>query len=405
MMNNDVYQMLVQREQVWFVNSKNEKNDINYNKQHIQGSRDPLANLPVSKLNSKQIIKEEKKQEKNMEEGNFPLRFVTFNVMQPCWLSNVYGKFKRLPGYSDRDIRAAKLCHFLDAYDFCCLQELNNDIVADKLKSFNLKGIDPQPDGKVAKVARSYHHVSTTGGLVSAVRHDIPIIWNFVYKFISIGDEVDLNRSASFTLMNMNNYWPGKYLLVCNVHLYEKNSHDDSIVREQQRGELFDQFAEIHKRLYPLGFKWEQCGVIVAGCFNVASENLANGDLSNEYRKLMNCLGTAHDLVAEVSPLAAEIKTFTTDENEYANKTRMNDTSRMDYIFSLDTIPSRHWNNDRHQQQLSTCICLPLKADYAEVLKDIIISDHYPVAAAISPRIKKNNIHISKFAIVGPFSR
>jgi len=388
-MNTDIYHIFAQQEQAWFTGAtaqNNQKKNMNANIPKASAPpleppqitrRDPLANIL---LDSPRIT------QNKMENGNFPLRFITFNVMQPCWLSNVYGNIKRLPGYSDRDIRAKKMCELLAAYDLCCLQELNNDTVVDQLKQFNIRGIDPQPDGRVAKVARSYHHVSTTGGLASAVRSDVPIIWDFVYKFQATSNETELNRSASFTLLNMINYWPGKYLLVCNVHLYEKASHDDSIVREQQRGELFDQFCDIHKRLFPLGFKWEDCGVIIAGCFNGASEVL--GNKSVEYRKIMESIGVAHDLVSEVNPSAANINTFTTDENPYADKLRMNDTARIDYILSLDTIPSRQWNGNKNQRQLEICNCLPLKAEYADVIRDSLISDHFPVVANIVPRSK-----------------
>lgn len=335
-----------------------------------------------------------------MENGNFPLRLLSFNVFQPAWLSSLWGKIRRSPGYVDREVRAQELSNLIGSYDVCCLQEFNNETVSSKETPFKFVGIDPLPPGKIAQIARSYEHVSSTGGLVGAIRNDLPIIWEYVYKFKCVGDEESLNRSAAFYLLNMRNYWSGKYLLVCNVHFYGKDSHGDHIVREQQRGELYDEFCNLHKRLFPLGFKWENCGVIVCGCFNGAAEtvdfsNAKNPkiDISIEYRKIINSLGKTHDILLETNPEASKIRTFDADKNKYVDRLRMNDTSRMDYIFSLDTIPSPVIGDKITDVfRYETIHTMPLMAESADVLTDVCISDHYPIIASIVPK----NIEVYK---------
>lgn len=326
-----------------------------------------------------------------MENDNFPLRLLSFNVFQPAWLSSLWGKIKRSPGYVDREIRAQELTNLIGCYDLCCLQEFNNETVSNKETPFKFVGIDALPPGKIAQIARSYDHVSSTGGLVGAIRNDLPIIWEYVYKFTCFGDEESFNRSAAFYLLDMRNYWTGKYLLVCNVHFYAKDAHGDHIVREQQRGELYNEFINLHKRLFPLGFKWENCGVIVCGCFNAAAE--AGVDISIEYRKIKNSFGITHDIISETNPTAGKIRTFDSDKNKYVDRLLMNDTSRMDYIFSLDTIPSAISRDTGYGSE--TIYTMPLIAESADVLVDMCISDHYPVVANIVPNLKQPQKTIS----------
>jgi hypothetical protein len=170
----------------------------------------------------------------------------------------------------------------------------------------------------------------------------------------------------------MNNYWEDKYLLVCNVHFYTGTATDDSITREKQRGELFDYFQRLDNKLFPLHFKWENCGVLITGCFNASDTAITNNTITQsiEYKKLLQCFGPARDLLSD-----SRGRTFDTDNNKYADKKRMNDTSRMDYIFALDSIPGR---KQTHQT-------MPLMAESSAILTDVIISDHYPVAAYIIP--------------------
>jgi len=357
----------------------------------------PISRNNISK-NTLSNIEQPKPSAPKMENDNFPLRLLSFNVFQPAWLSSLWGKIKRSPGYVDREIRAQELSNLIGSYDLCCLQEFNNETVSNKETPFKFVGIDPLPPGKIAQIARSYEHVSSTGGLVAAIRNDLPIIWEYVYKFKYFGEEESLNRSAAFYLLNMKNYWSGKYLLVCNVHFYAKDIHGDHIIREQQRGELYDEFCTLHKRLFPLGFKWENCGVIVCGCFNGAAEVISGNtvDISIEYRKIKESLGITHDIISETNPKASKMRTFDADKNKYVDRLRMNETSRMDYIFSLDTIPSPLSVEKTYEFGHETIHTMPLMAESADVLLDVCISDHYPVVANIVPKIIEEKKLIQK---------
>jgi hypothetical protein len=323
----------------------------------------------------------------SMENDHFPLRLISFNTLQPVYsvANNLYYILKRTPGYSDRYERARKLYDLLHGYDLCCLQEFCNYVEDDKrMKSFTLRGSIEQPTGNMNKFLHACDHRNPNGGLLTAIRYDMKVIWYDEYNFQHFGGEESLNRSASFTLINMNNYWEGKYLLMCNVHFCTDNASDDSVVREQQRGELFDYFSNLGDKLYPLNFRWENCGVIIAGCFNTTDTAVINHSAganithSTEYKRLLQCFGPSHDLLAGVSSCNLE-HTFNTDLNKYADKKRCNDTSRMDYIFSLDSIPGKK----------TTHTTLPLTAESGEILTDVEISDHYPIVANVVPRVTK----------------
>lgn len=303
----------------------------------------------------------------------FALQFIVFNVFQPPWLTALYGRLFRITGSHDRDARFVELCNNLHCYDICCLQECHNELIVTKLQTFNVCGIDPQPDSKLAKTARSYYYNGSNGGLVTAVRKDLKIIWSYNYKFTYCADEDNLNRSTSFTLINMDSYWSGKYLLVCNLHLYSglrgNTAHTNNLVREQQRSEVYGQLMQIHeKQLFPLGFSWDKCGVIICGCFNAAADN--GFSINHEYTKIKESFGKARDLLA-----TSNVKTFDTDTNQYADQNKLNDSSRMDFIFVLDSIVC-----DR-----GTTATLPLKAENAYINTELVISDHYPVCASIYP--------------------
>jgi hypothetical protein len=318
-----------------------------------------------------------------MNEEYFALRLITFNVFQPSWLSAIYGRLLRISGSKDRDARFIELCNNLHSYDVCCLQECHNELIIDKLQTFNVYGVDPMPDSKISRTTRSYHYNGSNGGLVTAVRKDMKTIWSYNYKFTYCADEDTYNRSVSFTLINMNSYWTGKYLLLCNLHLYGdgangNTAHIDNIVREQQRSEIYGQLLQIHeKQLFPLGFTWDKCGVLICGCFNAAATIGMNVGL--EYRKILESFGKARDLTP---PNGNIIRTFDTDRNPYASKKRMNDTSRMDFILVLDTIVC-----DR-----GTTPTLPLKAEHIIINTDLTISDHYPVCANIYPCEQTNTL-------------
>lgn len=311
----------------------------------------------------------------------FALRLITFNVFQPPWLSALYNRLFRVAGANNRDARFVELCNNMHNYDVCCLQECHNELIAEKLQTFNVLGMDPPSDGKLSRTARSYYYNGSNGGLITAVRKDIKVIWSFNYKFTYCADEDNLNRSVSFTLLNMDSYWSGKYLLICNVHLYGggpnngDTAHNDNIVREQQRSEIYGQLMQIHeKQLFPLGFTWDKCGVIICGCFNAAAD--VGLTMGQEYRKILESFGRARDLLGSSS-----VRTFDTDKNIYASKRRINDTSRMDFIFALDSIVC-----DR-----GTTPTLKLMAESASVLTDLVVSDHYPVIASIYPMDPQSN--------------
>jgi len=319
----------------------------------------------------------------SMENGHFPLRLISFNTLQPVYTiaNNLYYILKRTPGYSDRHERARDLYGLLLGYDLCCLQEFSNDVSLERiLNVFNIRGGLPQPVGNVNKVIHACDHANPNGGLLTLARSDLRIIWYDEYKFSRYGTEEFLNRSASFCLLNMNNYWEGKYLLVCNVHFHTAPATDDDIVREQQRGELFDYFITLSDKLFPLNFSWENCGVIITGCFNASDTSISNNNVVQglEYKKILECFGPAHDLMAGVSSCRLT-HTFNTDLNKYADPKRANDTSRMDYIISLDSIPGKKGISHK---------TMPLTAESADILTDITISDHYPIVANIVPRIK-----------------
>lgn len=303
----------------------------------------------------------------------FALRLITFNVFQPPWLSALYNRLWRVAGSSDREARFIELCNNLHYYDVCCLQECHNELIVDKLQTFDIRGMDPQPDGKLSRKARSYYYNGSNGGLVTAIRKDLKVIWSYNYKFTYCADEDTLNRSVSFTLINMDSYWSGKYLLVCNVHLYggskTDTAHSDNIVREQQRSEIYGQLLQIHeKQLFPLGFTWDKCGVIICGCFNAAADKGLG--IGQEYRKILESFGRARDLLA-----SSHVRTFDTNKNPYANRRKMNDTSRMDFIFALDSIVC-----DRGHTPT-----LPLTADNVTINTELVVSDHYAVCASIYP--------------------
>lgn len=310
-----------------------------------------------------------------MDQGYFPLRLITCNTYQLPWLSSVYNRLFQVPGSADREVRFTNLCNNLNSYcDIACLQECHNELIVDRLAGFSVKGVDKPPDGKIARVARSYYYQSSTGGLVTAIRNDINIIWSYVYKFTYCADEETLNRSISFTLLDMKSYWSGKYLLICNLHLYGGPAHVDNIVREQQRNEIYGQLLQIHKKkLFPLGFTWNQCGVLICGCFNAAASSGLEPTL--EYRKILESFGKTRDLLCTTSRAMSAL-TYDPDNNSCANKSRKADASRMDFILALDTIVCER----------GTTPTLPLTAESAEVLNNLIVSDHYAVYASVYPR-------------------
>jgi hypothetical protein len=326
----------------------------------------------------------------DLERMNTPVQIITFNTLQPPYTitNNMYGKLKQLPGYSDRYERAQALCDKLQNYDICCLQNFNYDAL-DKFPNYTIKGIPEAPPGRVARLVQSYNYANPNGGLVSIYKRNMRIIWHDEHILTTANTDI---RSFSFTLLDMNMYWRGKYLLICNVHLASDNAHEDSIVRELQRGEIFDEFRKLHTKLFPLGFKWENCGVIMAGTlgctdsvvsiFNVDDDNIEPISVVNiEYKKLMECFGEANDILAK-----HPTNTYDIELNQYATEK----SARVDYLIALDSIPSAVCF-DYRTRGTGPCKTMQLQVMSAAVLTDIELSDHFPVVATLVPRTNRGS--------------
>jgi len=309
--------------------------------------------------------------ESPIQNKHTPVGIITHNIYQLPWYVALYCRFFKsdvpIDNCTDQYGRAVRLCDLLALYDICALQEMwgaNSAYIVERLNDdfhFPEKLVSYIPDSSLWQDVKTIRAMSNNkiGGLMFAVKQDMPIIWYKHHNFAHNEGEEEAYKSVGFCLLDMNAYWKKKYLLVVNVHFHSLNPHDDTIVREQQRGEVFQQFKNLHtKQLFPLDFAWDNCGVIFMGDFN-AAYMVGLGHMTDEYRKLLEAFspGGTHDLYAEMHSENVLGYTYDSDNNKYVNCKTLKDTSRMDYIFSLDSIPSPTPTNRRRTMPLQAVTC------------------------------------------------
>ena len=332
-----------------------------------------------------------------------PVRIITHNVFQMPWLVSAWCKYIKRDSEGNcvgQVERADRLCKLLPQFDICLLQEMwgsNIDSIKEKLEpnyDFPEELVEHIREGRMADYKNAWlTSGKQTGGLFVAIRNDIPIIWYRHHVFENNKDEESSFKSVGFTLLNMHQYWRGKYLLVINVHLNGSNPHEISDTRQLQRMEIKKELIKIHKEEnYPLGFKWTDCGVIIAGDFNTAAINFNNGNTAAEYTQMLIDLGSdispyggystdgrARDLFKEHHYSDRHSETFNVSRNKYADNANIMQACRMDYILALDSIAVGD-NKYTPVMKLTASSCEIVEQDQGDET-----SDHYPVVSVITP--------------------
>ena len=327
-----------------------------------------------------------------------PVKVITQNAFQIPWFTSTYNKIAnristpvehdtRGDNCRDQEIRATRLIEEIKDYDIVALQEMwgsNMDTIFNAMREQGLKMPDVLTSHIVSgRMAEYYNHKSVItkqiGGLFFGTK--TPIIWYRHHRFVNDTSEQYLSKGVGFALLDMNEFWEDKYLLVCNVHMFSAHKTEDRDERQKQRNEINEEFIKIHKEeLFPLGFSWENCGVILMGTFNTPYFRYDRHGRTTEYLKL-TCdfaprAGATQDFYIQLHPDCQRIHTYDFVNNRYFDHTFRDDAGRVDYILGLSSIPRE--NGARTNVMV-------LEATECEILKDDECSDHFAVVASLRP--------------------
>lgn len=365
----------------------------------------------------------ERKEKKRMK----AVRIFNCNTYQIPWFVVQYAKWWR-PSYpfdncTDQVKRIYRLIDALGGkFDICTFQEMfgaNHVTLLDwlVLNQYMIPSVyydtfcpDTGLKGLISNVWNTYlTYRRRTGGLLFACKQSLHTIWHLHLNFTCSNDEESANKSYSITLLDASEYWGlSKYLLLCNVHFHSLDPHVDSVSRSKQREEVKATFIKIHtEQKYPNDFVWANCGVVLVGDFNCAYRKILGDDIAitedklidhkdttDGYDNLLSMFGPhiiLRDLYRDkqmwVDPLLENIfnslklydYTYDGHANSYVNPKTVRDSSRMDYIFVADAIPSLA-NDIISVLKLKCLDCKILTQPKGEE-----ISDHYPVVASLVP--------------------
>ena len=133
------------------------------------------------------------------------------------------------------------------------------------------------------------NRIRVNGGLYFACKEKFAIIWEHHHVFKYCVGEEGMGKSVSFVLLDVDQYWPGKYLLIINTHLHSPFPFSNTEARKTQKEEILKGMQVIQKVMsYPDDFKWENCGVLMLGDFNMAYK-IKNSDIpTKEYQETGN---------------------------------------------------------------------------------------------------------------------
>jgi hypothetical protein len=139
--------------------------------------------------------------------------------------------------------------------------------------------------GVLADWGNSYlsNILNFNGGLFGGWRSNLNLVWERHVNFICNLGEEGFAKSAQFLLLDMRAKWPGKFLLTLNTHLHSPKPFGNTEERRAQRAEMKDHLIRLQtEEIYPPGFSWKNCGVVMAGDFNTAYQT-HDGSLTLEY--------------------------------------------------------------------------------------------------------------------------
>ncbi len=326
------------------------------------------------------------------------VKIITLNTFQIPWLTSAYNKIAnristpvehdtRGDNCRDQELRATRLIEEIKDYDIVALQEMwgsNMDTIHTAMKEQGLAMPDELTSHIVSgRMAEYYNHKSVIskqiGGLFFGTK--APIIWYRHHRFTNDTGEQYLSKGVGFALLDMNEYWEGKYLLVCNVHMFSAHKTEDREERQKQRNEINEEFVKIHKEeLFPLGFSWENCGVVLVGTFNTPYFRNDRMGRMTEYLKL-TCdfaprAGATQDFYIQLHPDCQRVFTYDFVNNSYFNHDNRDDAARLDYILGLSSIPGENGARTSVMQ---------LEATKCDINRNEECSDHFAVIASLRP--------------------
>jgi endonuclease/exonuclease/phosphatase family metal-dependent hydrolase len=337
------------------------------------------------------------------------VKIITLNTFQVPWFVSAYNRWaNRIPSsmYSGGEEdsrgstclhqteRAERLVERIKGYDIVALQEMwgaNLPMIHEAMKKEKLEMPEELTDHIYeGRLAEYYNHkaimAEATGGLFFGTK--TPIIWYRHHTFTYDYGETGLHKGVGFALLDMNKFWEGKYLLVCNVHMFSAHKNEDRIERQKQRDEINQEFEKMHtEELYPLGFEWDNCGVLLVGTFNTSYYKPDRSGRAMEYHKLMNDFapraGATRDFFIEKNPDQPRAKTYDFIHNQYVIGNDETNCGRVDYILGLNSIP--RGNGMRTN-------CMQLEAVSFDIIRPDCerpprqeCSDHFAVVAEIQP--------------------
>jgi endonuclease/exonuclease/phosphatase family metal-dependent hydrolase len=336
------------------------------------------------------------------------IRILSHNTyLIPKIVVYLFGCFHKYnPSINDcygQDERFKRLKNMVLDYDVCCLQEVWGYRQHELLQLFKENGYEvPEKyqcwegvfgSGLMATPYNTYDCFfnSRTGGLFNAFKDTVNVLWNYHHIFKKCGKEKIVNKSLSFTLLDMNNVWKGKYLLVGNLHIHSSNPHRSNKNRKIQRKEIKDTLCLLSQvRDFPDDFEWKKCGVMLMGDFNTALMS-RDGKIRDEYFKTLACFGegcTLIDVVNDITRAEDLVNTFDM-KNRYVSINNDDDVGIIDYIFTL--------NNHPLEGEL-----MPLEVCKSSVLVPKLgneTSDHYALEVSVIPaRNNGDGMRISRIS-------
>jgi len=208
--------------------------------------------------------------------------------------------------------------------------------------------------------------INKTGGLWFAQIKNISVLFHSKHTF-TVSESWSM-KGVQAVLLDMNNIWPEKYLLIFNTHLDPNSQMNRS-----------DQLVEIHhfinrtivdlkkfQHAFPQTFSFANCGVLLVGDFNVASS------WKDDYQELTT-LFKARDLHREYCKRTGK-KELSTYDMANPLVPEIGESRKIDYIFALDAFS---------ETSFLKLYCNKFVVETQE--EDNLLSDHWPQVAHISP--------------------
>lgn len=294
---------------------------------------------------------------------NKPLKFFTLNTF-------LVPEYFRLPGQlrSAPELRAKRIAELVKTSlkpNVCALQEVWGPGYA------HLAGIlsgDDSTRNSYFRFFDNYYilrqYLSKSGGLLIDADPSLAVIKTWRHTFTVSATRS--NKGVFAVLFNMENFWPGKKMLVCNTHLDAFN--EDNKRLQMQEIKSFLQSVTIDAELEG------NTAILIAGDFNCPDKSPL---YDQSLMQISGEPGGVTDLLLQYAPHLAQEATFDSPSN---NKLATLDCGpcRIDYLLNV----CRLGGLETRFLELEATNCNLVKQEYGQEL-----SDHWGLCCSLRPAV------------------